>query len=400
MTTQKPESYFHTQPDKLHKTLAYYAAFVGVGLAAAAIGPTLPSLAAHTGTELRQVSILFTAQSTGYLLGSLQAGRLFDRFPGHPIMAVCLLFVAAMVALVPVMTTLLLLAAVLFFLGLASGTLDVGGNTLLVWVHRDRVGPFMNGLHFAFGLGSFIAPIVIAQLVLMSGDIYWAYWALALLILPAAVWLASLASPSSEVTVEEAAKGSNHKLVLLIAIFFFLNFGSEAGFGGWIYSYALKLNLADQVTAAYVTSAFWGAFTFGRLLAMPLSARIRPKVFVAADLAGVLFSLSLILLFRDSPVALWVGVMGTGLSMASIVPVTLALAERRMSISGRITSWFFVGGSVGGMTIPWLAGQLFEISGPPTAILAIGVAMAVAVMVFLPIAAVKPRQTSRSTDLT
>ncbi len=60
----------------------------------------------------------------------------------------------------------------------------MGGNTLLVWVHREKVGPFMNALHFFLGVGAFLSPIMIAQVVLLSGGIRGAYWALALLMLP------------------------------------------------------------------------------------------------------------------------------------------------------------------------------------------------------------------------
>ena len=50
--------------------------------------------------------------------------------------------------------------------------------------------------------------------------------------------------------------------------------------------------------------------------------------------------------------------------MASIFPTTLSLAQGRMPISGAVTGWFFVGASAGGMTLPWLIGQLFETIGP------------------------------------
>lgn len=35
-----------------------------------------------------------------------------------------------------------------------------------------------------------------------------------------------------------------------------------------------------------------------------------------------------------------------------------------MTITGRVTGWFFVGASAGGMTLPWLIGQLFDSIGP------------------------------------
>src|SRR5512135_907733 len=68
-------------------TIAYFAALVMLGLSTAALGPTLPTLAEHTRTNLGQISFLFTARSLGYMLGSLRGGRAYDRTPGHPIMA-------------------------------------------------------------------------------------------------------------------------------------------------------------------------------------------------------------------------------------------------------------------------------------------------------------------------
>jgi hypothetical protein len=42
-----------------------------------------------------------------------------------------------------------------------------------------------------------------------------------------------------------------------------------------------------------------------------------------------------------------------------------------MTITGTITSLFFVGGSTGGMVLPWLIGQLFEPVGPSITIVII-----------------------------
>ncbi|MEX1018762.1 MAG: hypothetical protein WDZ49_03845, partial [Litorilinea sp.] len=72
-------------------TLAYYFAFVALGLATAAVGPTLPGLSAQTATPLAVVSIIFTTQSAGYIVGSLIGGQVYDRVPGHPVLALALL---------------------------------------------------------------------------------------------------------------------------------------------------------------------------------------------------------------------------------------------------------------------------------------------------------------------
>jgi FHS family Na+ dependent glucose MFS transporter 1 len=383
-TLQEPAS--PTNLDRILKTVGYYAAFIILGMVGASLGPTLPGLAEHTQTSLGEISLLFTARSMGYLLGSFQGGRLYDRVPGHRMMVAVLIVMAAMMALAPLTSTLWLLAAVLLMVGLGEGALDVGGNMLLVWVHGHKVGPYMNGLHFFFGLGAFLAPIIVAQAMSISGDITWAYWVLSLLILPVILWLMRLPSPAAQTTSEDSSTGNsrqvNRILVVLIAVFFFLYVGAEVGFGGWVYTYVVAMGLGSEATAAYLTSAFWGALTLGRLLTIPIAIRLSPRTILLADLVGCLISVIIILLWPGSPMAIWMGALGLGFSMAAVFPTMISLAESRMAITGRVTSWFFVGASNGGMILPWLIGQLFESIGPRVTMFAILVNLTAAMGVF------------------
>ncbi|MDM8527426.1 MFS transporter [Anaerolineales bacterium HSG24] len=350
--------------DRLKKTLAYYVAFIGLGLANSSLGPTLPSLAANTHSTLSQISILFIARSAGYLIGALSSGRLYDRLAGHKVMSLMVLGLAFALTLTPLVSQLTLLILILLVLGFTESLIDVGGNTLLIWVHRREVGPFMNGLHFFFGVGAFLGPIIIAQLVLASGNITWAYWTLALLIFPIALILLRLSSPASYDPNQAKANGPiNYRLVSLMAAFFFLYVGAEVSFGGWIYTYATTLGIADKTSAAYLTSVFWGALTLGRLLSIPLAVRFTPKTMLWADLVGCILSVTLMLIW---PASLWViglGAVGLGLSMASMFPTMFSLAERNLTVTGAITGWFFVGASLGGMTLPWITGQYIETIG-------------------------------------
>jgi FHS family Na+ dependent glucose MFS transporter 1 len=382
-TTIAIESVPTAEDRKIAKTAGYYLAFTALGMVAAALGPTLPGLAEHTQTGLREISFLFTARSSGYLIGSLLGGRLYDRLPGHPLMTIVLMVMAVTMALTPIIPLLWLLIAVLLLMGIGEGVLDVGGNTLLVWVHRHKVGPFMNALHFFFGAGAFIAPIIIAQAVKMSGDIYWAYWSLALLIFPISLWLLRLPSPPAQTVSEDRPTGQvNHLLVALIVCFFFLYVGAEVAFGGWIFTYAVTLALTAKTFAAYLTSAFWGMLTVGRLVAIPLAIRVRPRFILLGDLLGCLVSVGIILIWRDSLIAVWLGAFGLGFSMASIFPTTLNLAERRMTITGRVMSWFFVGASTGAMFLPWFIGQLFDAFGPQMVMLIILIDLLIATGLF------------------
>jgi MFS transporter, FHS family, Na+ dependent glucose transporter 1 len=369
---------------KRSQTAAYFAAFISLGLVTAAIGPTLPGLAQHSRVSMREISFLFTAQSLGYLFGSVLGGRLFDRVKGNPLMGIMLILMAAMAALVPLISSLLLVIVVILILGTAEGVLDVGGNTLLVWVHRHRVGPFMNALHFFFGIGAVLSPVIVAQAMLMGAGINWAYWTLALMILPVALWLIRVPSPAAQAVAQAAAATQvNTTLVVLIACFLFLYVGAEVGFSGWIYTYAVSLGLGGETTSAYLTSAFWGSFTLGRLLGIPLAARFKPSSILLCDLGGSVASALLLWLFPQSVVAVWLGAIGLGLSMASVFPAMLAFAERHMTVTARITGRLIVGASLGCMAIPWLIGQLFESFGPRALMLTVLADLLAALMIFI-----------------
>jgi FHS family Na+ dependent glucose MFS transporter 1 len=367
--------------------VGYSGAFVALGLATAVLGPTLPRLAERTQSQLGEASILFTLLSLGYLVGSLQGGRLYDRVPGHPVVAGALAIMAATLAAVPAIPRLWLLALTVFLLGAAAGAVDVGGNTLLVWVYGRQVGPYMNALHFFFGLGSLLSPIVVAQALLLSDDVARAYWTLALLTMPPALWLLRAPSPQppagSTGTLDDPSPlPSRDRLLLPLFVFLFsLYVGAESAFGGWIYSYAVALDLSSEATAAYLASAFWGALMVGRLLTVPIAARVRPDRVLLADLAGCLLSVAVLLLGSGSTQATWLGACGLGLSMASVFPMLISLAERRLTISGRVTGWFLAGASVGSMTLPWLIGQVFEPLGPRSAMWAVGADLLVALVV-------------------
>jgi FHS family Na+ dependent glucose MFS transporter 1 len=377
----------------LHATIGYYAAFVALGLVSASLGPTLPGLALNTGSPMSRISLLFAARSSGYLAGSLVGGRLYDRFAGHPVMSGSLLVMAVAMAGAPLLGHLAALMGVIFVLGMAEGALDVGGNTLLVWTHEEKVGPFMNGLHFFFGVGAFLSPLIVAWTMPADGAILRAYWVLALLQVPAALWLVRLANPAGHTgSHTEAAGRSSGRLVALIVVFFVLYTGAEVAFGGWIYSYAVALRLSSPAVSAYLTSAFWGALTVGRLLAVPIALRFPPHAILLADCLGCLGSLSILLLGSHSLLATFIGTCGMGLSMASIFPAALSLAQGRMRITGRVTGWFFVGASIGGMTLPWLIGQFFETAGPRATmvILLLDLAAATAVLAVLTLRATRP----------
>ena len=368
---------------KLAATGLYSASFAALGLTFSILGPTLQTLAVQTRSTLTDISLLFIARSIGSLAGSVGGGRLFDRFAGHKVVAVAMGVMIASTAFVPAALQLWTLIALLFFSGIVHGTLNVGGNAMLIWVHGKSVAPYMNVLHFFFGLGTFLAPILVAQVVLLNGHMSWAYWLVALAFLPVTITALVLPSPQpQQLTRQAGGARSDRWLVLGFFLIFFGYSGASAAHGGWIFSYVTQLHLADEATAAYLNSFFWGALTLGRLLSIPLAVRFTPKSMLRMDLIGSLASLGLMVIFSHSLWALALGSVGLGFFLATIFPTNMSLASRHLLITGRVTGIMSIGSSLGALILPWLVGQWFETVSPETLLVFNLVNMGLTLIVF------------------
>jgi FHS family Na+ dependent glucose MFS transporter 1 len=358
---------------KIKQTACYYLGLFALGLTTGAIGPAIPHLAEQTGSQLKDISYLLVLLSLGYLLGSLAGGRLIDRIKGHPVIIIGLVGMAVSFALIPMSPVLILLGVLALILGISQSFIDVGGNLMIVLAHGQDVGSYMNGLHLSFGVGTLIAPLILAVSLSQSGTIKWGFVILSILSLPAALWLPKLPSPIIlQQKQEDRGLGKQWiPLLLLSMLFFFVYIGFEAGFGAWIYTYALEMGLGTEITAAYLTSAFWAAFTFGRFLGIPAARRFSSGSMLFTGVTISAISLALMWTFPSSTVVLWAATFLYGLGVSTLFPTLLTLASQTMPLSGKLTSLFFASASLGGMFFPWLAGQLISTYGVPVLIPAI-----------------------------
>jgi MFS transporter, FHS family, Na+ dependent glucose transporter 1 len=363
---------------KLHQgnpyitTAVYYLGFICLGMATAVLGPTLQGLAKNTHSTLAQISSLFLFCSFGYLLGSFTSGRIYDRVKGHPILCLALLIIASMVILVPLVKALLFLQVIFFIIGIAEGNLDVGIDALIVWLHGERVPPFMNGLHAFYGIGTTTAPLVVAAVIGSGGSLNSIYWVLAILILPVSLIIPFIPSPSYLQARQQAElRPAVPILVLLFSVIFFAFTGAELGFGGWIYTFATFQEYTNPTMAASINAAFWAALTVGRLVSIPLIVKLKPQKMLGVNFCGIIISLLIIIFFSSNEVFLWIGTVGTGFFMGPIFPTLLGDAQSRMHMSGKITSLFFASSSFGSMVVPWIMGQLIVPYGATAAMITV-----------------------------
>ena len=371
------------------RTLGYYLLIFCLGLSAAALGPTLLALAAQTHSPIGDMGRLFFAGAAGGAVGTLLGGRLYDRLRGHRVLGAAQLISGLLVLFVPFAPTLGWLVALLVVKGVTDGLINNGVNTLLVWTHRERVSPYMNGLHFCFGLGAFLAPLVVAQVVDIPGAYRWVYVGLAALSLLAGLRMTTLSGsprPSQAQAGEPETAQSRripYGVVITGALFLFFYVGAEIAFGGWVYTYAVVLKLAPAVQAAYLASGFWLAFTVGRLASVPLATRFSPRQIIAAALLGCVSVMTLLFVFADSRVILWAAALAVGLFMAPVYPSGFTLAVQGLKLTALASSIILLGDSLGGMILPWLVGRVFDSVGPRAMVYLVTVSLICDVLAFV-----------------
>ncbi|HSD85567.1 MAG TPA: MFS transporter [Anaerolineae bacterium] len=357
--------------DAARWTLLYYLLFICLGLSIGLVGPTLPSLADQTHTIAEDLGAVFTASAVGALLGTLLGGRLFDRVRGHRALGLAQLASAALIALYPVISSAWILLIVVGFKGLTDGFINTGANTLLVWTHKEKSSPFMNALHFFFGLGAFLAPSLVAQVIDIPGGYRYAFWVLAAISGLAGLAMLSLKkNPQHEhaaATVEEKTR-INYGVVMASMLFLFFYVGAEIAFSGWIYRYATTINFVDgpmdKKTADYLTSMFWLTFTLGRLTSIPLAVRFKPQQLIAAALMGCLAILGVAFVMPPSQTFVWILAAVLGFCMAPIWPSGFTLAGQSVRLTARVSGIILLGDSLGFMVLPWVVGQVLKGVGP------------------------------------
>jgi FHS family Na+ dependent glucose MFS transporter 1 len=340
--------------------------FLTVGLAVSFLGPGLLHLQADAGVSVQAISILFSAQALGYLFGSLLAAPGIDRQLGNRLLAGSLVGLGVMVALVPLISSLWPLAIVFCLIGAGAGAVDLASNTLLVWSRGDGVGPSMNALHFAFGVGAVSAPILVEFSLSSTHGLGVACLVTAGVALAAAGWVLTRHTPTmashpdhAPETDSTSGRRTTTRRLAMIAGFFVLYVGLEMGAGGWLFAYAEAQHLGGPRFAALLTTVFWGAFTFGRLVAVGLSRRFRPGQLLVGSAALAIGASAGLALTGTGAAATMLAAIVLGLALAPQYPTMMTIAGQHLHLTGRATSWFIGGSAAGGLVLPWFIGQLF-----------------------------------------
>jgi fucose permease len=338
------------------------------GIVMALLGAVLPLLSRQVGFDLAQAGNLFLVMNCAMLVSMLSLGVLIDRLGQKPVLVAGAVLVALALAILIRAAAYPSILVSVGLLGFGGGALNGGTNTLVSDLHSDprRKAAALNLLGVFFGFGALFLPFTIGAVLEVLGLSPILGIAAALSAAPALLFLL-LAFPAAKqkqgVPMAEVWRLARDSSVLRIAFLLFFESGNEFILGGYISSYLVREAGASVSAASYVLAAYWAAIMVTRVASSRVLLRRKGATLVLASAVCVAAGVVLLMASRSIPMGAAAAVL-IGAGCASVYPTVLAEAGTRFAeFSGTVFGIIFAIALVGGMTLPWIVGQVAARSG-------------------------------------
>lgn len=341
-----------------------YGSYLLMGLVMAMAGPLVPSLRADLHLSYTEAGLLFSALSLGSIAILVLGGWLSHVLGKRRLLfSGALIFGAGMVATAFAPDFWWVLVGN-FAIGVAMSLEDIAISTLCIDAHPQGKGKALNRLHFFFGAGAVLGPMVALGLANWDQGWRWAFGLVGLGPLVVAGLVPFLRVPDFPQVSSEQKFGVYRKPLLWWgALVLLIYCGVEWGVGAWFPSYWKAIPGTQGLDPAWATSLFWLTFALGRFLAGPWADAWGFARFLTASLVATLAVVGLWIVFPQPQAAL-VWVLLLGFVIAAQYPTFFALVSHQFpESSGQVASFLAVFASLGTFVWPPAVGAWADARG-------------------------------------
>ncbi|GFU24416.1 sodium-dependent glucose transporter 1 [Nephila pilipes] len=313
-------------------------------------------------------------------------------------------FSALTMLAIPWSRSISVLTALMVGNGLSLGVLDTGGNVCCLNIWGKDSGPIYQALHFIFGLGGLIGPLVAAPFVghyvklessnefevstntssigqslannsflIVEGvpPVTYAFTAIgcfALLVTVLFLVVCIISPVDNQEQQDSSAQVRERSLSFILLIVFlnivlvFVETGTEVGYAQMLASYVVKgpLKLTPTI-GSYMTSAYWAAFSVSRFASVFLAIFFSNLQLIVFDVVVSAIGAAVLVFFGASNEwAMWLATILLGVGIASFFPSAIGWIESYITVTNKMASSFCVGAAFGQMLIPYIIGSYIE----------------------------------------
>jgi fucose permease len=353
-----------------------YLSMLAMGSFVGAIGPLLVYIVRFYHLEVSMAGVPVVADAAGYFAGTFMVSFVW-RLSWARFILLC--SAAAMgvslLGIVFVHGSYPLFLLFLFLLGLSSGFLNVGVDSLFSEIYGVNRARYLALSHLFFGIGAFIGPLLVVFSLWATGIWYLYFLFMGLIFVPIALifWNRRVFESVTETAAKNSASVgtvcTGFRELALSPVFWgfvmvmFFNLGVEIAFSSWTPLYFAEIRQSNEAFGGYLISTFWFALILGRFVLYRVAHRIDLTLFLIwGSLGSALFIFLIYYCSGAFSVLLFTALFG--LVFSAMYPSILAVATGLFPGQvGRVTGAISTGGAVGCIFFPWIMGPVTRAAG-------------------------------------
>ena len=315
-----------TDPAKAQVRATRIAFFIA-GFGMAAWAPLVPFAKERLGIQEGALGTLLLCLGAGSILAMPLAGFLTSRSGCQRVLIASALVICAMLPMLAHISSIALLALVLFLFGAGMGALDCTMNIQAIILERASGRTMMSGFHGLFSLGGVAGAGGISGLLSTGVSPLNATW----IVVAVLVVLLALSAPHflpyggrSGGPSFAVARG----VVLFVGVLCFILFLAEGAVLDWSAVFLAEVRGMSPAHAGLGYAAFSATMTLGRLTGDRIVMRLGPRTTVIGGSILAAAGLALATIIPSAPLAvLGYALLGAGCS--NIVPVMFSMAGKQ-----------------------------------------------------------------------
>jgi FHS family glucose/mannose:H+ symporter-like MFS transporter len=332
-----------------------FTAMLFLGVAGSLIG----AAARNIGLSPLQINLMLVSQNVGFMVSVLITGALADTYAKPRILFFGSLILAAAFLVFYMSGNFGLNLLIMFFIGIGIGTYEGSTDAMLLDIHTQREGLFINLNHFFVTFGSILITVYLIFLemnwrtaVTQSGIV--------VILLAVLFFFTKVQAKAkhAESYINRMKIITRERLLIGFFIATIIIVGAEAGTVGNLTTFLMDLRGFTQLTSKFGLILFLVGMAIGRLILGFITPKHRISLFILGLLASsaVIYGL---LYFLDLGTYTYLLIFLAGMSLSASLPLILTQAGITYpDMSGTVLGAIKVAIPIGGFVIPALIALL------------------------------------------
>lgn len=388
------------------------------------VSPTLLQLKSLMNMTLPEVSAVFTARSSGYLMSAPISAWLVTPSNRNTVLLVHVVLMAVTIFVLPAASQLVWPRAFFYTAaalnGVAAGGMESLVNVWMLHVWGTKSTPYMQALHFAFAIGCAMAPVLASLFLTQPILLLYAYGFVAIAVTISAFLMVTVFVRGEAVEIERGkgkekpgcdmhdsgkgiqsstkVKGSRDSVILLSSLFLVTYSGTAIIYNQFLPTHLQTAYALPPETASYIHSTLNYVSSGARLLSIFVAIRCPPQYLLFFNLSMFDAGSILLLLFagqRDAIV--WTGNIIIGLGMGGCTGPLFSFLNQKRLVTNVTGSVFVFSNGLTSVFVPLVVGNIMS-TQPAFLVTFNVVCITIAICIFSAIYLLSVRQSKSAAD--